>query len=295
MSELQTTPKPKKSVALLGRHRRQHRALHRRAHRQRPALPRLRHPRHRRALRIRGDRLPAGARQAADRGRARRLQGEAEVAARPAGRGAAGAGGAAGRGASDGRDAHRRLGARLRAAGEGRPQPRRRARHRRPADGVARLDAALLVSLRAQRPAHRGRDRRRLDRRRTSCTCCTARPPPRAWVRAMHTSLILYAEHEFNASTFTAASSPAPARTCTRRSPAAIGALRGPKHGGANEVAFEIQQRYATPDEAEADIAAASPTRRWSSASATRSTRSPIRATRSSRKSRAASRRRPAR
>ena len=59
------------------RHRRQHGALHRRPHRQRSSLPRLRHPRHRRHLRIRGDRLPAGARQAAQRRRARRLQGEA--------------------------------------------------------------------------------------------------------------------------------------------------------------------------------------------------------------------------
>ena len=79
-------------------------------------------------------------------------------------------------------------------------------------------------------------------------------PPRESWVRAMHTSLILYAEHEFNASTFTAASSPAPAATCTRRITGAIGALRGPKHGGANEVAFEVQKRYETPDEAEADI-----------------------------------------
>jgi 2-methylcitrate synthase len=70
----------------------------------------------------------------------------------------------------------------------------------------------------------------------------------------MHTSLILYAEHEFNASTFTArviAGTGSDMYSCIT---GAIGALRGPKHGGANEVAFEIQQRYATPDEAEADI-----------------------------------------
>ena len=72
----------------------------------------------------------------------------------------------------------------------------------------------------------------------------------------MHTSLILYAEHEFNASTFTArviAGTGSDIYSCIT---GAIGALRGPKHGGANEVAFEIQKRYATPDEAEADIRA---------------------------------------
>ena len=80
--------------------------------------------------------------------------------------------------------------------------------------------------------------------------------PSDAWVRAMHTSLILYAEHEFNASTFTArviAGTGSDVHSCIA---GAIGALRGPKHGGANEVAFEIQKRYDTPDEAEADIRA---------------------------------------
>ena len=80
------------------------------------------------------------------------------------------------------------------------------------------------------------------------------RPPPSAWVRAMHTSLILYAEHEFNASTFTArviAGTGSDLYSCIA---GAIGALRGPKHGGANEVACEIQQRYADADGAEADI-----------------------------------------
>ncbi len=78
--------------------------------------------------------------------------------------------------------------------------------------------------------------------------------PPASWVRAMHTSLILYAEHEFNASTFTArviAGTGSDLYSCIT---GAIGALRGPKHGGANEVALEIQQRYRNPDEAEADI-----------------------------------------
>ena len=80
------------------------------------------------------------------------------------------------------------------------------------------------------------------------------RPPPVSWVRAMHTSLILYAEHEFNASTFTArviAGTGSDLYSCIA---GAIGALRGPKHGGANEVACEIQLRYADPDGAEADI-----------------------------------------
>jgi 2-methylcitrate synthase len=79
-------------------------------------------------------------------------------------------------------------------------------------------------------------------------------PASPEWVRAMHTSLILYAEHEFNASTFTArviAGTGSDLHSCIT---GAIGALKGPKHGGANEVALEIQQRYASPDEAEADI-----------------------------------------
>jgi len=80
------------------------------------------------------------------------------------------------------------------------------------------------------------------------------REPPRSWVRAMHTSLILYAEHEFNASTFAArviAGTGSDMYSCIA---GAIGALRGPKHGGANEVAFEIQHRYRSVDEAERDI-----------------------------------------
>jgi 2-methylcitrate synthase len=72
----------------------------------------------------------------------------------------------------------------------------------------------------------------------------------------MHTSLILYAEHEFNASTFTARVVAGTGSDFYSTITAAIGALRGPKHGGANEVAFEIQKRYDNPDEAEADIRA---------------------------------------
>ena len=79
-------------------------------------------------------------------------------------------------------------------------------------------------------------------------------PPSRLWVRAMHTSLILYAEHEFNASTFTGRVIAGTGSDIYSAVTGAIGALRGPKHGGANEVALEIQQRYTTPGEAEADI-----------------------------------------
>lgn len=79
-------------------------------------------------------------------------------------------------------------------------------------------------------------------------------PPSESWERAMHTSLILYAEHEFNASTFTARVIAGTGSDMHSAIAGAIGALRGPKHGGANEVAFEIQKRYDTPDEAEADI-----------------------------------------
>jgi 2-methylcitrate synthase len=80
------------------------------------------------------------------------------------------------------------------------------------------------------------------------------RPPPVSWVRAMHTSLNLYAEHEFNSSTFTSRVIAGTGSDLYSSITGAIGALRGPKHGGANEVALLIQQRYETPDEAEADI-----------------------------------------
>lgn len=80
--------------------------------------------------------------------------------------------------------------------------------------------------------------------------------PCEQWVKAMHVSLILYAEHEFNASTFTSRVIAGTASDIYSAITGAIGALRGPKHGGANEVAFEIQKRYDNPDEAEADIRA---------------------------------------
>jgi 2-methylcitrate synthase len=78
--------------------------------------------------------------------------------------------------------------------------------------------------------------------------------PSEEWVRAMHVSLILYAEHEFNASTFTARVIAGTGSDIYSSITGAIGALKGPKHGGANEVALEIQQRYNSPGEAEKDI-----------------------------------------
>jgi 2-methylcitrate synthase len=82
------------------------------------------------------------------------------------------------------------------------------------------------------------------------------KPAQADWVRAMHVSLVLYAEHEFNASTFTARVIAGTGSDMYSAIAGAIGALKGPKHGGANEVALEIQQRYASPDEAERDIRA---------------------------------------
>ncbi|CBA15158.1 bifunctional 2-methylcitrate synthase/citrate synthase [Xanthomonas albilineans] len=80
--------------------------------------------------------------------------------------------------------------------------------------------------------------------------------PHEEWVQAMHTSLILYAEHEFNASTFACRVIASTGSDMYSAIAGGIGALRGPKHGGANEVSFEVQKRYDSPDEAEADIRA---------------------------------------
>ena len=80
------------------------------------------------------------------------------------------------------------------------------------------------------------------------------KPAPESWIKAMHISLILYAEHEFNASTFTGRVIAGTGADMHSALTGAIGALRGPKHGGANEVAFETQSRYSSADEAEADI-----------------------------------------
>ncbi len=78
--------------------------------------------------------------------------------------------------------------------------------------------------------------------------------PIDSWVNAMQISLNLYAEHEFNASTFTGRVIAGTGSDMYSAVTGAIGALRGPKHGGANEVAFEIQSRYSNPEEAENDI-----------------------------------------
>ena len=80
--------------------------------------------------------------------------------------------------------------------------------------------------------------------------------PADDWVQAMHTSLILYAEHEFNASTFTCRVIAGTGSDMHSAICGGIGALRGPKHGGANEVAFEVQKRYESADEAESDVRA---------------------------------------
>ena len=80
------------------------------------------------------------------------------------------------------------------------------------------------------------------------------RKPSDLWVKAMHTSLVLYAEHEFNASTFTARVVAGTGSDMYSAITAAIGALKGPKHGGANEFAFDTIGRYDDPDQAEADI-----------------------------------------
>jgi len=85
-------------------------------------------------------------------------------------------------------------------------------------------------------------------------TLLHGRKPPELWVRAMHTSLVLYAEHEFNASTFAARVIAGTGSDMYSAVTGAIGALKGPKHGGANEFAFDTIGRYDNPDEAERDI-----------------------------------------
>jgi len=85
-------------------------------------------------------------------------------------------------------------------------------------------------------------------------TLLHGKPAGASWIKAMHTSLNLYAEHEFNASTFAARVVAGTGSDMYSAVTGAIGALKGPKHGGANEVGFEVMNRYRTPDEAEADI-----------------------------------------
>ena len=133
---------------------------------------------------------------------------------------------------------------------------KRSARHCRCAAGLAGLDAALLAPLR--------RNGRRIEVEPGGDSIAGAlsapasrRAPQPEWIAAMQASLILYAEHEFNASTFTArviAGTGSDLYSCIT---GAIGALKGPKHGGANEVALEIQQRYARPTRRRRTFAAA--------------------------------------
>ena len=174
--------------------------------------------------------------------------------ARPSARGEAGAGAAAGNYASDGRAAHGSFSAGLRAARAGRSQRGRRAGDCRFAAGVrSGRCCSIGITLRETESALR---LRRFDDSIAAhfLHLLHGRAPNGAWTAAMQASLILYAEHEFNASTFTArviAGTGSDLYSCIA---GAIGALKGPKHGGANEVALEIQTRYATADEAENDI-----------------------------------------
>jgi 2-methylcitrate synthase len=108
---------------------------------------------------------------------------------------------------------------------------------------------------------HYSRDRRRIEPETDDDSIGAhflhllhGKPPTAEWARAMHTSLILYAEHEFNASTFAARVIAGTGSDMYSSICGGIGALRGPKHGGANEFAFEVQSRYANAAEAEADI-----------------------------------------
>jgi 2-methylcitrate synthase len=77
------------------------------------------------------------------------------------------------------------------------------------------------------------------------------KPASAQWIRGMHVSLILYAEHEFNASTFTARVIAGTNSDLLSAIAGGVEALKGPKHGGANEVALAVQRRYSSPDLAE--------------------------------------------
>jgi len=110
---------------------------------------------------------------------------------------------------------------------------------------------------------HYSRDQRRIEVETDDdsigehfLTMLHGRPAKPLWVRAMHTSLNLYAEHEFNASTFAARVVAGTGSDMHSAVTGAIGTLKGPKHGGANEVGFEVMNRYETPDSAERDIVA---------------------------------------
>jgi 2-methylcitrate synthase len=110
---------------------------------------------------------------------------------------------------------------------------------------------------------HYSRDKRRIEVETDDdsigghfLTLLHGKPAQPLWVRAMHTSLNLYAEHEFNASTFAARVVAGTGSDMHSAITGAIGTLKGPKHGGANEVGFEVMNRYETPDSAERDIVA---------------------------------------
>jgi len=126
-------------------------------------------------------------------------------------------------------------GAGLRSAGEGRPQCRRRARHRRPVDGVLRIDVLYWH--------HFANNGKRIDVETDDDSIgghllhlLHGKPPDAGWMQAMHTSLILYAEHEFNASTFAARVIAGTAYGFLfRHRRSGLARLRGNKHGGANE------------------------------------------------------------
>src|SRR5499427_5672441 len=108
---------------------------------------------------------------------------------------------------------------------------------------------------------HYSRDRKRIDTETDDDSIgghflhlLHGKAPSPEWVRAMHTSLILYAEHEFNASTFTCRVITGTGSDMHSAIAGGIGALKGPKHGGANEFAYAVLSRYDSPDDAEADI-----------------------------------------
>jgi 2-methylcitrate synthase len=133
------------------------------------------------------------------------------------------------------------------------------------ADGALRIADRLMASLGSVLLYwhHFARDGRRIDVETADGSIAAhflhllhGQPASAEWIQAMQVSLILYAEHEFNASTFAARVIAGTGSDMYSAVAGAIGALKGPKHGGANEVALEIQQRYTSPDEAEADIRA---------------------------------------
>jgi 2-methylcitrate synthase len=108
---------------------------------------------------------------------------------------------------------------------------------------------------------HYSRDRRRIEVETDDdsigghfLTLLHGKPAKPLWVKAMHTSLNLYAEHEYNASTFAARVVAGTGSDMYSAVTGAIGALKGPKHGGANEVGFEVMNRYESPAAAERDI-----------------------------------------